>query len=190
MTVGRVVRKNSIKQRPARVEYSAGGIVFRRMPRGIEIAFIEDPWHKWTFAKGHIKKRESIVRAAVRETQEEMGVRGLKPIKPLGRTEIWFVDRYVHKGSRVHKYIYFVLMEAPYGAKAHPQKRELIHAVHWVPLSQALRSSNYKDVRPVLQKAIQYLHTLSLRAPHSAGRSNPVAVWDRRVVPPRRNSSR
>lgn len=140
-----------------RLEFSAGGIVFRKTRRGIDIAFIEDPWHKWTFAKGHIEKGEKVVQAALRETSEEMGIKGLKPIKQLGRIEIWFKDRYVHKGALIHKYIYYVLMQAPSNAQVHPQKRELMGAVHWVPLSRALESSGYKDVKPLLQKAIKFL---------------------------------
>lgn len=157
MARGYAGQKNPAQQRPARVEYSAGGIVFRLTPHGPEIAFIEDPWHKWTFAKGHIKRGENIMKAAVRETAEEMGLSSLRPVRMLGRIEIWFIDRYVYKGALIHKYIYYALMEAPQYAKTHPQRRELMGTVHWVPLGKALKASSYKDVRPVLEKAIQSL---------------------------------
>ncbi|OGL65629.1 hypothetical protein A3B21_03130 [Candidatus Uhrbacteria bacterium RIFCSPLOWO2_01_FULL_47_24] len=149
------------KRRIVRTEYSAGGIVFRKHPHGIEIAFLLDPFHKWTFAKGHIERGEKPDVAGVREVKEEMGIRKLRVMAPLGRIDWWFRERrgtaHSPKGALVHKFAYYFLMEAPAGTKLYPQKSELIKAVRWVPLDQALRLSSYKDVRPVLQKAIAML---------------------------------
>jgi len=163
MVYSYVARKSSAQQRPSRVEYSAGGVVFRRMPHGPEIAFIEDPWHKWTFAKGHIEKGESTAQTALRETSEEMGVRQnvLRLIKPLGRIDWWFREQYQGKaspkGTLIHKFAHYFLMQVSPDIQFKPQRKERIHAVHWVPLSQALKRSSYKDVQPVLKKVVEYL---------------------------------
>ncbi len=154
--------KNS--KRPVRIEHSAGGIVFRRsMPSTpgqssrIEVGFIQDPYYKWTFPKGHIEPGEDIVTTAMRETCEEMGLPDLLPMATLPTLDIWFVDRYVHKGMLIHKYITLVLMETPADAVAKPQKSEKIRGVRWVPVSRALSFSSYANTRSALQSGIEIL---------------------------------
>jgi len=140
-----------------RNEVSAGGIVYKKGEGGLRIAFILDPFRKWTFAKGHLEEGETLAEAALRETQEEMGLKNLKVIAPLGKTDIWFRDRYKHKGVLVHKTIHHFLMRAPRDAKAHPQKAEKIRKVRWVPVSRAVSFCGYKNVLGVLQKALEIL---------------------------------
>ncbi|MEK9152250.1 MAG: NUDIX domain-containing protein [Patescibacteria group bacterium] len=146
--------RSARKQPRVRVEISAGGIVFKRTPKGVRLAFIMDPYGKWTFAKGHPEVGETIVDAALRETREEMGLGRLKIIKPVGKIDIWFRDRYrpETKGMLVHKHVHYFLMEAPAHAKGRPQFKEKIRKIIWVPLRRALDTSSYKDVRPVLER--------------------------------------
>lgn len=142
-----------------RVEISAGGIVFKRTPKGVRIAFIMDPFGKWAFAKGHVEKGEAVVDAAVRETREEMGLGRLRVEQELGSIDFWFRDRYraETKGVLVHKYVHYYMMQAPSGAKGSPQRKEKIRRVIWVGLRQAMRTSSYVDVRPILHKAVSLL---------------------------------
>jgi len=141
-----------------KVEISAGGIVFKRTPKGVRIAFIMDPFNKWAFAKGHVEKEESIVDAAVRETREEMGLRKLRVVEPLGTIDFWFRDRYraETKGVLVHKYVHYYLMQTPAGAYGKPQKTEKIRRIIWTPLQKAMATSSYDDVRPILRKALDW----------------------------------
>lgn len=141
-----------------KVEISAGGIVFKRTPKGVRVAFIMDPFNKWAFAKGHVEKGESIVDAAVRETREEMGLRKLRVVAPLGTIDFWFRDRYraETKGVLVHKYVHYFLMQTPTGAYGKPQKTEKIRRIIWTPIQKAMSTSSYDDVRPILQKAIDW----------------------------------
>ena len=155
------MKQQSHTKGPVHTEFSAGGIVFRRTEHGPEIAFISDSTKKWTFPKGHIDRGESVERAAARESEEEMGLRNLRILRRLGKIDIWFIDRFVHKGALIHKYIYYVLLQAPRGARLktppRPKRGEPIFSVRWVPIEQALKLSSYKDVRPVLEKAIAML---------------------------------
>lgn len=150
--------------RQVRIEYSAGGIVFRRTLRGPEIAFLLDPFRKWTFAKGHIEQGERVETAAVREVKEELGIARLRVVMPLGRIDWWFKERRgtVHspRGALVHKFAYYFLMEVPSLTKLKAQKSELIRAVRWVPAGAALRFSSYQDVRPVLRRALDKLRQM------------------------------
>ncbi|MBI4133077.1 NUDIX domain-containing protein [Candidatus Uhrbacteria bacterium] len=146
-----------------KMEFSAGGVVYMRTRRGPMIGFILDPYHKWTFAKGHIERGEKPIEAARRETEEEMGLSGLKVVAPLGTIDLWFYERYRH-GKRVygprtliHKLVYYFLMRAPQGMRAVPQRGERIHAVRWVGAREAPAILSYKNTRPILAQALRLI---------------------------------
>lgn len=151
-------KKRRLKSAKARKEVSAGGIVFKRTPRGVRIALILDPFGKWAFAKGHVEKGETIRDAAVRESMEEMGLSDLKVIKPLGKIDFWFRDRYrkESRGMLIHKDVHYFLMEAPADAKGKPQKKEKIRKLIWTGIAHVEKKSGYTDVRPIVAKALQH----------------------------------
>lgn len=140
-----------------KTEVSAGGIVFQRSEKGILIAFILDPYGKWTFAKGHVEQGEKSEAAAVREVEEETGLKNLEVIEYLGKINFWFKDKYQNIGAKVHKFVYYYLLEAPRDSKHHLQKEEKIKGLKWVPLEKAESFSSYKDAVQVLKKAVQIL---------------------------------
>lgn len=164
--------KTKIPPKKTITEYSAGGIIYRVTPAGQEIAFILDSYKKWTFPKGRIKKGENVGRAALREAKEEVGLSNLKIIQQLGKIDIWFTDRFERKNALIHKYIYYVLLQAQAGARLtkppKPKQGEIIRAVRWVPLSEAMQLSNYKDVRAVLKKAIDIIQKYQTRLSKSS----------------------
>ena len=139
-------------KRRTQTEISAGGIVFKRTLSGVRVALIMDPYGKWAFAKGHVEKDETIEHAALRETREEMGLRDVRIIAPLGKIDFWFRDRYrpETKGVMVHKFVHYFLMQTPIGAHGTPQKKERIHKIIWVGLGRVQTMSSYSDVAPVL----------------------------------------
>lgn len=163
------------------MEYAAGGVVYQPSARGPLIGFILDPYHKWTFPKGHIERGEKPETAAKRETEEEMGLGGLHVIAPLGKTDLWFYERY-RQGKRVfgpktmiHKPVQYFLMEASRGARAKPEREEMIHAVSWVPISEAEKTLNYKNTKPILLRAIELIRSRErslLRRPRDKVRKN------------------
>lgn len=146
--------------RARREEVSAGGVVWKRGPRGPLVAFMLDPFGKWTFAKGHVRKGrgESPAAAALRETREEMGLPQLVLQEPLGSTEIWFRDRFEHQGALVHKLITFFLMEAPSHAHGTPERRARISRIVWVPASRAAEFASYANTQSIIKRAVQHIH--------------------------------
>lgn len=152
-------------KKSVRREYSAGGVVFKITPSGPKIAFILDPFRKWAFAKGHIEKGETPREAALRETQEEMGLPDLHIRKYLGKMDFWFRDRFKRKGVLVHKLVYYYLMQAPPEAKAKPQKKEKIKRVRWVALERAPKVLSYENSGQILKKAINAIKQLGIRDP-------------------------
>lgn len=94
-----------------RREVSAGGVVYRRVEAGIEIAIAEQRdriTHRTTtrLPKGKIDPGESAVDAAVREVAEEIGLRA-RVVDALGSVEY----DYAEDSERVSKEVSFFLME-------------------------------------------------------------------------------
>jgi 8-oxo-dGTP pyrophosphatase MutT (NUDIX family) len=142
-----------------RVEISAGGIVFKRTPKGVRVALLLDPFGKWAFAKGHRESGETINQAAIRETMEEMGLPKLRIRSFLGKIDFWFHDRYrpATRGVLIHKYVHLFLMEAPAGVYGKPQKKEKIRRIIWVPLDKLRSKSSYVDMQPIIDRAVNFL---------------------------------
>ncbi|MEK9130811.1 MAG: NUDIX domain-containing protein [Patescibacteria group bacterium] len=144
----------------ARLEVSAGALVYRRGKDGISLAMIKDPYGKWTFPKGHVRRGETLIEAALRECMEETGLRDLKFRRKLGSIDIWFRDRFVFKGRLIHKYIHYYLLEAAPTARVHLPRHhdgEKIQAVAWVPLGELRDRSGYKDLREIVRRAVQIM---------------------------------
>lgn len=92
-------------------EISAGGVVYRRIPAGIEVAIAEqrDRITQRTttrLPKGKIDPGESAEDAAVREVAEEIGLRA-RVVGALGTAEYEYADG----SKRVSKQVHYFLME-------------------------------------------------------------------------------
>jgi ADP-ribose pyrophosphatase YjhB (NUDIX family) len=120
---------------------------------------VVDSYGKWAFPKGHVREGEKYRDGAIREIREEMGLVGLRHICRLESIDIWFRDRFVHKGKLIHKYIHYFLFEAPDAAelvKPKPVKgAENIRAVAWVPAAELLKRSSYRDMVAIIKKALR-----------------------------------
>lgn len=140
--------------------------MFKRTRHGVFVAMLMDAYGKWTFPKGHVRRGESLQEAAQRECFEEMGLMGLRAGRKLGRIDIWFVDRYVHKGHLIHKFIYYFLFEARGQARVRVPRQntqgERILEVAWVPLGGVLSRSNYKDLEGILKVVVSSLRSRPL----------------------------
>ncbi len=55
---------------------ASGGVVWRRSPQGLEVAIVHRPrYDDWSFPKGKLDRGEGWEDAALREVQEEIGLR-------------------------------------------------------------------------------------------------------------------
>jgi len=149
---------NNDRHRTVRSEHSAGGLVFRRLGQQIYLGFIKDSYGKWTFPKGHLEKGESSSQAALRETREEMGLRRLRISVFLGSIVIHFKDRYHHVGQFVKKRIDFYLIETAPEERGVPERAEGIKAIRWLRLNRAVSFAGYKNVQPIIRKAVALLN--------------------------------
>jgi len=94
-----------------RREVSAGGVVYRRVEGGIEVAIAEQRDRitdrtTTRLPKGKIDPGESAADAALREVAEEIGLRA-RVVADLGRVEY----DYAEDSERVSKTVHYFLME-------------------------------------------------------------------------------
>ncbi len=122
---------------------------------------LKDSFGQWTFPKGHVRRYERLEEGAAREVREELGIEEMIYRCELGSIDIWFRDRYVHKGRLIHKFIHYYLFEAKPETRLRVPKSqkvgEKIHAVAWIPIEEVTARSNYKDMKPIIKKAFDYL---------------------------------
>ena len=137
----------------AQRETSAGGIVYRiAAPEGGTpeplFLLIRDSYQNWGFPKGHLERGEMPDAAALREVQEETGLKGLTLRGPIETIDWYFRFR----GRLVHKICYFYLMETDQ-SETSPQREEGITACRWSPFAEAHEVISYANAREVLRRA-------------------------------------
>lgn len=135
-----------------RREFSAGGVVVRRLRGGWHLAAIR-PAGKvgvWALPKGLIGQGENAAETAAREVAEETGLEG-RLLEKLGDV------RYVYswKGERVFKVVSFFLFRARRGRLGDipPAHRHEVAETRWLPLDEAPRLLAYKGEREMAEKA-------------------------------------
>ena len=135
-------------------ETSAGGLVLDRsgeVPRAALIARHDKRGRLvWSLPKGHVEAGETPADAAVREVEEETGIRG-RVVAPLGTIDFWFVA----DQRRVHKTVHHFLLEAV-GGELSDDDVEVVE-VGWFPLPDVAATLAYADERRLLERVDQLL---------------------------------
>jgi 8-oxo-dGTP pyrophosphatase MutT (NUDIX family) len=140
-----------------RREFSAGGVVVRRLGGRWMFAAIRPagkPEGTWALPKGQIGDGESGEATALREVEEETGVRG-RSLGKLGDTRYWFNWR----GERIFKIVSFYLVRYQAGRLGdipEPFRHEVAEA-RWLPLEDAGRLLAYGGEREMAGKALAAL---------------------------------
>jgi 8-oxo-dGTP pyrophosphatase MutT (NUDIX family) len=165
-------------------EFSAGGVVLRRMSGGWHIAVIEPQKEasetvrqedaeeptgpkrapaavKTVLAlpKGLIDAGEKPEETAVREVREETGVTA-SLIRKLGDTKYVYVRSWGDK-QRVFKVVSFYLLRYQSGRvdDLSPEMRVEVRRAMWLPLDEATTKLAYGGERQVARKAQEYLES-------------------------------
>ena len=134
----------------ARVEEtSAGGFVLQTRGGRPHAALIARHDRRgrlvWSLPKGHVEDGETPEEAAVREVEEETGIRG-SVLAPLGTIDFWFVA----DQRRVHKTVHHFLLQAD-GGELSDADVEVVE-VAWIPLSEVADRLAYADERRLLER--------------------------------------
>jgi 8-oxo-dGTP pyrophosphatase MutT (NUDIX family) len=151
---GRGGARKTPRKTETRTEVSAGGVVYRREPEGVEIILAARRTRRgdlaWGLAKGGIEADETAEDAAVREVREETGIEA-EIEESLGETRYF----YVWEDVRIRKTVHFFLMRATGGD---PNDRDdEMEDVRWFPLERALKRAAYRGEREVLGRAAEIL---------------------------------
>src|SRR3989344_4070327 len=131
-------------------EVSAGIIIYRKMPEGPKFLLLYHGGGYWNFPKGKLEEGERSFRAAVREVEEETGLK----YKDLRFSKDYFKahDRFVFQrgGDKVSKHVFFYLAETK-----NPEVR--VSSEHegygWFLYERALQTLKYKNLRDILKFA-------------------------------------
>lgn len=120
---------------------AAGGLV-KNKDKDILFIYRND---KWDLPKGKVDKGESIEDAAIREVEEETGVKNLNIDKLLKRTYHIFK----RNGTYKLKETYWYSMNTKYKGELEPQIEENIVLAQWRPKSQVpeLLNNSYENIK-------------------------------------------
>lgn len=128
---------------------SSGGIVFRRHNDITEIAMVAvKGGNVWCLPKGLIDKGEVPEKTALREVEEETGLKG-RIIEKLGEITYWYYIK--EENIKCKKTVHFFLMEYEAGDVS-KHDREVDNAA-WFPIDEALRKASYRGEKEIIEKA-------------------------------------
>lgn len=127
---------------------AAGGVVRDKKHR---VLFIKR-WNRWDLPKGKKEKKETMSQCALREVEEETGVKNLNIIRSLSSSYHLFETR----DQWFMKKTYWFLMETTYEGETKPQNEEDITAVQWMNEDQCsgALASTYRSLRDALKMEI------------------------------------
>lgn len=129
------------------VAVSAGGVVYRRGEKGVEVVICGRLGDGvWGLPKGTPDDGESIEETAVREVSEETGLE-VQISDKIGVVEYWFA----RAGVRYHKWVHHYLFEATGGdTDNHDLEYD---RVEWRPIEEALKTLTFKNESDMVEKA-------------------------------------
>ena len=156
-------------------EFSAGGVVLRRMRGRWFLAAIEphmdrpkkpakqsksakkDPASITALPKGAIDEGEKPEQTALREVHEETGLHA-DLIHKLADIKYVYVRNWGDQ-ARVFKIVSFYLLLYRSGKLGDiaPEMRIEVQRAFWLPLDEAPKALSYKGEREVVEKALQYV---------------------------------
>lgn len=142
---------------PTVEEVSAGGIVVDTSTDLLNVAIIarlnRGGRLEWCLPKGHPENQENNEQAAVREIEEETGIRG-RVLTALGSIDYWFTV----SGHRVHKTVHHFLLISTGGHLTieNDPDHEAVD-VAWVPLADLGRKLSFPNERRIADLAREIL---------------------------------
>ncbi len=131
---------------------AAGGLVYNQKK---EILFIYRN-DRWDLPKGHIDKGESYEAAAIREVEEETGVKGLEVKRFISKTYHVFK----RNGKFKIKATFWYEMYTEYDGELVPQSNEGIKKVKWKNFekSQKALTKSYENIKLLFPKEYLISH--------------------------------
>ena len=131
---------------PIKRIFSAGGIVIRKDKDGPKVLVTQHSGHKgWDFPKGHREIYESEEQTALREVEEEVGIKA-EIIEKIGQTQYFYYE----EGERVLKTVVFYLMK--YLGEGEATTAFEVSAKIWLPADKVEDKLTFKDTKQLWLK--------------------------------------
>ena len=141
----------------ARIKTAAGGIVVRCNKHGIrQLLLVHHTAHNgWGFPKGHSEPGEEYTETALREVEEETGVKA-SILYQLPPTRYSFLNK---NGNLVDKTVYWFLMKYESdGIQSHAHE---VHTVTWLPLDRTYGQLTHDNDRELLSATEPFILDIS-----------------------------
>lgn len=144
------------RQRPeSRSEVSAGGVIYRRTPDGIDFGLIATKGcTRWQLPKGKQEKGETLETTAAREVAEETGLVGTVQA-PLDSIDIWFRVNENGRSFRRYKLVHFYLLE--YVSGSTDQHDNEVDDARWFAAEEAITRLTFPNERRIAMRALALL---------------------------------
>jgi 8-oxo-dGTP pyrophosphatase MutT (NUDIX family) len=140
-------------------QVSSGGVAFRSTSAGVEVALISvGKPARWQLPKGIVDPGESPEVTAVREVQEETGIRATL-LEKIDTIEYWYVGNKGQQRVRFHKFVHFYLLA--YASGDIGQHDWEVNEARWVNLQAAKELLSFKSEQVALEKAGQRIAALN-----------------------------
>ena len=136
------------KEKKSKREFSAGGVVYKKGKGGMRwLVCKHSGYHKWVFPKGLVEEGEKAKETALREVEEECGIK-TKIILKIPEPEKYI---YTFEGTKIFKLVEYFLMEYISGdIKDHDWEME---EVEWLKFDKARERLDFSAAKKVLDKA-------------------------------------
>src|SRR3989344_157452 len=140
--------------------FSAGGIIVKQnedRPRISRIFVTQHSKHKgWDFPKGHREIYESEEQTALREVEEETGVKA-EIIERVGETKYFYYE----EGEKVLKTVAFYLMK--YVSEGEATTAFEVSGTKWLAPEKVESQLTFKDTKELWKKAKEKIENLKLK---------------------------
>lgn len=142
-----------MKPAALKTQVSSGGVIFRKNNDIVEIALIAvKGGNVWCLPKGVIDKGEIHEMTALREVEEETGLKG-RIIEKLGEITYWYYIK--DENAKCKKTVHFFLMEYE-GGDISDHDWEVDKA-SWFQIDEALKKASYRGEKEMIEKARKML---------------------------------
>lgn len=136
---------------PTKLQFSAGGVAFRKRDAVIEVALISvGDDNRWQLPKGLVDKGESTEDAAMREVREEAGIE-TDLVERLDKVEYWYFWNEDGERVRYHKFVYFYLLRYKSGNVSDHDHE--VNEARWFNIDEAIDVLAFDSEKKIVEKA-------------------------------------